>query len=99
MTHLELQQAWAELKQARESVAWWQGVAEAKQEERDRFRQALTRLACYAATARDGNTKEWMEALAAHLNEAAETLHEPTHFKWHYRIQTGECWITAEKIP
>lgn len=31
----EFQQAWAELKQARESVTWWQGVAEAKQEERD----------------------------------------------------------------
>lgn len=42
---LELQQAWAELKQARESVVWWQGVAEAKQEERDRFRAALEMLA------------------------------------------------------
>lgn len=46
-TRLALQQALAELKQARESVAWWQGVAEAKQEERDRCRKEI--VAVHAA--------------------------------------------------
>lgn len=52
VAEFERDKAWAELKQARESVTWWQGVAEAKQEERDaalaeaaRLRAALEMLA------------------------------------------------------
>ena len=40
LAEFERDKAWAELKQARESVDWWQRVAEAKQDERDRYRAA-----------------------------------------------------------
>ena len=63
------------------------------------LRQALTRLACYAATAKHANTFEWMLDLVEHLNRTAVTLNEPTQFIHRKNQATGEMWITAEAIP
>jgi uncharacterized membrane-anchored protein YjiN (DUF445 family) len=63
------------------------------------LRQSLTSLACYAVTARQSNTHQWMQGLVEKLNNAAETLEEPGNFVWHHIPETGECWITCEDKP
>lgn len=68
-------------------------------EEAAELRQALTRLACFAATAKHANTFEWMLDLVEHLNRTAVTLNEPTQFTHRKNQATGEMWITAETIP
>lgn len=61
--------------------------------------QALKRVACFAASSQDENSREWMEGLVGHLNQAAVTLNEPTQFVLHRENLTGHLWITAETIP
>ena len=46
-------------------------------EQRDRLRQALTRISSFAATCRSENTPEWMAMLVDHLNQTCETLNVP----------------------
>lgn len=68
-------------------------------EEAAELRQALTRLACFAATAKHASTFEWMLDLVEHLNRTAVTLNEPTQFTHRKNQATGEMWIIAEAIP
>ncbi len=64
----------------------------------DSLMNKLKELACYAATARDENTDEWIQELAKRLNAVAEMVNEPTAFVWH-KTYGGEMWITAKAIP
>lgn len=63
------------------------------------LKQVLSSLACYAATAREVNTNEWMQELAERLNAAARVLDQPKVFVWHHSRESGELWITCEDIP
>lgn len=63
------------------------------------LRQALIRLACYAAIAESENTREWMDGLVGHLNSAAVTVNEPKQFVLHRDNRDDSMWITVRDIP
>jgi hypothetical protein len=75
------------------------GKVAALEAENATLRQALTRLASFAATAQSCNTREWMDMLVDHLNQTTAILGEPTQFVLHRSVSPRAMWITKRDIP